>query len=144
MESCTLNAVLPEVENLIDFMNFTSSESHNDPVMIEIWVVSSPEITTPIDAHTLSWETKPRRRFLVGYWSLKPGVNFQSETFKCTSNSLHTYEFVCLGTNCHLQFQQDPNDSRIGEENIYQGRLNLTMEFSFLYNSTTIKEMTNK
>jgi len=115
MELCTLNVVLPGADGIIDFMNFTLSGSPSDPsaVMVEIWRVSSPEIRHPIDAHTLSWRTRPQRKLKVGYWSLKPGVNLESEVFDCVSNSLHTFEFMCLGPNCHLQFQQDPNDSRI-------------------------------
>ncbi|KAJ6620259.1 hypothetical protein B0H10DRAFT_1086379 [Mycena sp. CBHHK59/15] len=118
MERCTLDVVLPEASEMINYMNFTSSGSSGDPdaVMVEMWRVSSPEITEPIDPRELSWETRPQRKLLVGYWDLKPGAKMQSETFECTSNSLHTFEFICLGPKCHLQFQQDPNDPRIGEE----------------------------
>ncbi|KAK6974371.1 hypothetical protein R3P38DRAFT_3133527 [Favolaschia claudopus] len=116
MELCTLNAVIPETTDLIQFMNFTITPSQDnlDSVMVEIWRVSGPEITQPLDASTLSWKTKPKRKHVVGYWSLKPGTKLESEVFFCASNSLHTFEFLCVGDGCHLQFQQDPNDSRIG------------------------------
>ncbi|KAJ6569447.1 hypothetical protein B0H19DRAFT_695083 [Mycena capillaripes] len=116
MEKCSLDVVLPEVTEMTDFMNFSMSGSTGDSdwVTVEVWRVSSPEITVAIDPQTLSWETKPPRKLLVGYWGLKPGVRMQSETFECSSNSLHTFEFLCLDPKCHLQFQQDPNDSQIG------------------------------
>ncbi|KAK7042608.1 hypothetical protein R3P38DRAFT_2891393 [Favolaschia claudopus] len=115
MELCTLNAVIPGTTDLIEFMNFTitPSQGNLDSVMVEIWRVSGPETTQPLDTRTLSWKTKPKRKHVVGYWSLKPGTKLESEVFFCASNSLHTFEFLCVGDGCHLQFQQDPNDSRI-------------------------------
>ncbi|KAJ6498093.1 hypothetical protein C8R47DRAFT_318932 [Mycena vitilis] len=115
MESCSLDVTIPEAPEMTEFMNFSLTGSIGAPewVMVEVWRVSSPEITEAIEPHTLSWETKPPRKLLVGYWSLKPGVRLQSETFECRSNSLHTFEFLCSDPKCHLKFQQDPNDSQI-------------------------------
>ncbi|KAF7357609.1 hypothetical protein MSAN_01357300 [Mycena sanguinolenta] len=117
MERCTVNVVLPELSDMMDFMNFTVSGSTvDDPeaVMLEMWRVSSPQITQAIDPRTLSWQTRPQRKLLVGYWTLKSGMSMESEVFECASNSLHTFEFACVGSKCYLEFQQDPNDPRIG------------------------------
>ncbi|KAJ7890289.1 hypothetical protein B0H13DRAFT_2040609 [Mycena leptocephala] len=109
MESCTLDVVLLESTDMTDFMNFSFSGKAGDFswVMAEAWRVSNPEIIEGIDPQTLSWETKPPRKLFVGYWSLKPWVRMQSETFDCISNSLHIFEFVCVDPMCHLEFQQD-------------------------------------
>ncbi|KAJ7151675.1 hypothetical protein C8R46DRAFT_913986, partial [Mycena filopes] len=136
MEHCTLDVALPELSEMVQFMNFTLS---GETVMLEMWQVSSPG--TAIDPGTLSWETRPPRKLLVGYWTLKPGMKMQTEVFECPSNSLHTFEFTCVGPDCHLQFQQDPNDSRIGTK-VHKYRIWADEQLlSLLYHSIPIEEI---
>lgn len=78
---------------------------HGDTSNIEVWNLTS---SGDIDVNKLSWATKPKRESLLGRFNVVEGQNSQTGDFNCgPSGSLQTFELVCTGTDCFIDFWQD-------------------------------------
>ena len=103
MERCRITAAIPSVP-ILQEKNQTLHLA-GDTTLIEVWNLTAP---AEIDVRKLSWSTKPSRDRLLGRLSVAPNATLHSESFWCgPSGSLQSFELVCKGKSCYIEFFQD-------------------------------------
>lgn len=103
MERCAVVARIPEVDTLTE-KNQTIAIL-GDTSRIEVWNLTSPN---ELNVKKLSWQKKPLRERLLGHFDMALGQTSRTEDFRCgPSGSLQTFELVCKGADCIIDFWQD-------------------------------------
>ncbi|PBK76489.1 hypothetical protein ARMSODRAFT_999055 [Armillaria solidipes] len=108
MEHCTLMGAIPsaaDLERSAKSVPVVSSET----AKIEVWFLDDNDVQ--LNAETLSYSKRPRRKALAGVWGATTDQRVQiSDTFECSSRSLLTFEFVCTEPECCMHFTQDEDE----------------------------------
>ncbi|KAK0209094.1 hypothetical protein DFS33DRAFT_1380576 [Desarmillaria ectypa] len=108
MERCTLMGVLPSAADLERSAKSVPVVS-NEAAKLEVWFLDGNNVQ--LNAETLSYSNRPRRKALAGVWGATMNQRVQiSDTFECLSRSLLTFEFVCTEPGCYLHFKQDEDE----------------------------------
>ncbi|KAK0466164.1 uncharacterized protein EV420DRAFT_1636761 [Desarmillaria tabescens] len=112
MERCTLMGAIPsaaDLERSAKSVPVVSSEA----AKLEAWFLDDNDVQ--LNAETLSYSNRPRRKALAGVWGATMDQRVQiSDTFECPSRSLLTVEFVCTEPECYLHFKQDEDEPTMG------------------------------
>ena len=103
MERCAIAAQILDRDTLHkQQQNLTI---RGDTSNIEVWNLTSPG---ELDVNSLSFATKPNRGNLLGRFNVAEGQNSRTDDFFCgPSGSLQTFELVCTGKDCLIDFWQD-------------------------------------
>ena len=112
MERCTLSLVVPP-SSVLQEARSNKTVTYLPATSINIWRVKASEEVSP---SSLSWNHRPPRDSLLTTMSISSGENtLESPEFHCPSRSLQSFELSCATPNCHLQFQQDAKEPRLGK-----------------------------
>jgi len=103
METCAM--VSQMVDRSILTAKNQSLDIRGDTSIVEVWNLTT---TGPLDVRTLNWDNKPKRDRIVARFSVEDGQTTRSEDWWCgPSGSLQTFELLCRGKACYVEFWQD-------------------------------------